>query len=224
MGATIINATGCPPSCGGAVVRALSGSLYYDDIPDPPVYMALDNIRDWVLDYDMTTIPWGRYWYGWFSGDGPTTPDVYQGLSGEGVGLPNSTYKTDAALPSGSAIYGFQRIQVLFSVPTNYMMLCVGWLASTGFYGYYDEGCAGTYGGACGVLEIPWSVIPSYPYVWLFLQGPTYPDAEIFPNLITLVDNTYGNPSVAAGPDWNASQTCGPAHCCDPFGQQLTAP
>jgi hypothetical protein len=224
MGAIILNNSGCPPQCGGPVIRVLTAALAYADIPSDHSYLALDNVRNWALNYDMSTIPWNRNWFASFSNDSETEPDS-QGLGSTGVGLPNANYVTDPAIPTGSALYGFQRIQVLFSLPTNYLLICLGWLASSGVYGYYDEGCAGTFGGACGVMEIPWSVIPGYPYVWLFLQGPTNTEAEVYPNLITLVDNVFGNPSLSAGPDWSQNQTCGsPASVNTPFGGQFSAP
>jgi hypothetical protein len=218
---SLLNITGCPFVCGAPVVRCLNASL--SDIPDGHPYLALDNIKKWMLEFDMDTIPWGRIWYAFFSNETETAPDS-QGLGSTGVGFPNSTYLTDPAIPSGSALYGFQRTQCLFTVPRNYLMLCIGWNASNGNYGYYDEGCAGAFGGACGMMEVPWSVIPGYPYVWIFLQGPMGAGYEVFPDLITLVDNIYGNPGIAAGPDWNQNQTCGPWHCCDPEGEQFSAP
>jgi hypothetical protein len=221
---SLLTVAGCPFACGAPAVRCLIGGLNSADTPPDRSYLALDNIKTWMLAFDMDTIPWGRAWYATFSNDTETSPDS-QGLGDEGVGFPNSTYVPDPAVPAGSALYGFARVQCLFQVPTNYLMLCVGWNASTGNWGWYDEGCAGSFGGACGVIEVPWSVIPSYPYVWIFLQGPTNTGAQIFPDLITLVDNTYGAPGIRAGPDWNASQTCGsPAHCCDPDGEQFSAP
>jgi hypothetical protein len=219
----LLNNTGCPPVCGVPVVRVLTAGLAFADIPEDHSYLALDNIRQWVLAYDMTTIPWSRNWFATFSSDGETEPDT-QGLGSTGTGLPNSTYLTDSAVPTGSCIFGFQRVQVLFQYPCPYLLLCVGW--ENGFYGYYDEGCAGIAKmGGCGVMEIPWSVIPGYPYVWLFLQGTHSGDNEVWPDLITLVDNVYGAPSLAAGPDWNQNQTClPPAHVNDPFGGQFVAP
>jgi hypothetical protein len=219
---SLLNVTGCPFQCGGAVVRILTAGLAFADIPSDHSYLALDNIKTWALDYDMTTIPWNRNWFATFSNETETAPDS-QGLGSTGVGFPNATYLTDPAIPTGSALYGFQRVQCLFTVPANYLMLCVGWSAANGFYGYYDEGCAGAFGGACGIMEVPWSVIPGYPYVWIFLQG-SGGGYEVFPNLITLVDTLYGAPSLSAGPDWNQNQTCGPWHCCDPYGEQFSAP
>lgn len=220
MSASILNASGCPPACGTPVVRVLTAGLDFADIPSDHSYLALGNIRNWMLNYNMETIPWNRSWDATFSNETETTPDT-QGLSSTGVGLPNATYITDPTLGDGWNLYGFQRVQVLFSLPTNYLLLCVNANASGGYY--YDQGCAGQYGGGCGVMEIPWSVIPGYPYVWLFLQGAYNSHAEIFPDLITLVDNTYGPPSLSAGPDWNQNQTCGgPPHILDPFGKQFS--
>jgi hypothetical protein len=219
---SLLNVTGCPLTCGGPVVRILTAGLAFDDIPSDHSYLALGNIKEWVLAYDMETIPWNRNWFASFSADSADAI-ISQGLGSTGVGFPNSTYLTDPAIPSGSALYGFQRVQCLFTVPRNYLMLCVGWSAATGNYGYYDEGCAGTFGGACGVMEVPWSVIPGYPYVWIFLQDPTSYGYEVFPDLLTLVSSIYGYP-ISAGPDFSLRQTCGPWHCCDPFGGQFSAP
>jgi hypothetical protein len=221
MSGALLNVTGCPFECGAPVVRVLTAGLAFADIPPDHSYLALGNIKQWVLDYDMSTIPWSRNWFASFSADSADAI-ISQGLGSTGVGFPNSTYLTDPAIPSGSALYGFQRVQCLFTVPRKYLMLCVGW--KNGFYGYYDEGCAGAFGGACGIMEVPWSVIPGYPFVWIFLQGATNSGYDVFPDLITLVDNVYGNPSLSAGPDWNQNQTCGPWHCCDPFGGQFSAP
>jgi hypothetical protein len=215
----------CPAlPCGTPQVRILTAGLAFADIPGDHSYLALDNIKTWVLDFDMGTIPWSRNWFAIFSSDSESEPDS-QGLVSTGVGFPNATYLPDPAIPAGSALYGFQRVQCLFQVPTNYLMLCVGWNASNGNYGYYDEGCAGSYGAGCGMMEVPWSVIPGYPYVWMFLQAPSpFSSYEVFPNLITLVDNIYGNPQLSAGPDWNQNQTCGPYHVNDPYGEQFSAP
>jgi len=209
----------CPGlGCGTPQVRILTAGLAFADIPDDHSYLALDNIRRWVLHYDMGTIPWSRSWFATFSNETETSPDT-QGLSSTGVGFPNSTYLPDPAIPTGAALYGFQRVQCLFQIPTYYLMLCVGWSAATGNYGYYDEGCAGLFGGACGIMEVPWSVIPGYPYVWIFLYGTEGYDH--FASLTSLADTIFGS---TAGPDWNPNQTCGPWHCCDPFGEQFEAP
>ena len=215
--ASLLTVTGCPPGCGGPAIRVLNSLL--TNYPDPPgSYLALDNMKAWMAAFDMNTIPWNRTWGAYFSSDSDTSPFT-QGLVG-GMGFPNATYHPDAALPPGTALYTFQRVQCLFESPTNYLLLCVGWL--DGYFGYYDEGCAGSAGGGCGIMEVPYSVIPGYPYVWLFLQGTS--GYEVYPDLLTLVDNTYGPPDLSAGPDWNASQTCGPWHCCDPNGGQFSAP
>ena len=215
---SLLNITGCPLSCGGPVVRILTAGLAFADIPSDHSYLALGNIKEWVLAYDMETIPWNRNWFASFSADSADAI-ISQGLGSTGVGFPNSTYLTDPAIPSGSALYGFQRVQCLFTVPANYLMLCVGGTGAV----HYDEGCAGTFGGACGVMEVPWSVFPSFPNVWIFLQGPTNLDAEVYPDLLTLVSSIYGYP-ISAGPDFSLRQTCGPWHCCDPFGGQFSAP
>jgi hypothetical protein len=240
MSFSLLNATGCPPSCGGPVVRVLTAGLGFADIPSDHSYLACDNIKTWVLQYDMESIPWSRNWFATFSNETETEPDT-QGLGSTGVGLPNSTYLTDPEIPTGSCLYGFQRVQVLFTVPTNYLLICVGW--QDGYYGYYDQACAGTYGNVCGVMEIPWSVIPGFPYVWLFLQGAYNSHAEIFTDLCNLVANVYGWPCPASlcpgapftdcpyqpgtqpnTANFNPAQICGfPVDCNDPFGQQFTA-
>jgi hypothetical protein len=217
---SLLNITGCPFSCGSNLVRVLSAGLEFSAVPTDHHYLPLDNIKAWTLAFDMDIIPWNRAWIANFSSDS-TTPDS-AGETSQGVGLPNSTYLTDSTLTYGNALFGFQRVQVLFSVPTNYLLLCVGWEVINGnpYYGFYDEGCAGVFGGACGVIEVPWSVIPMYPYVWMYLVGTGY---NQYPNIETLATEIYGGSQVA-GPDWNPNQTCGPWHCCDPFGEQFSAP
>jgi hypothetical protein len=212
---SLLNVTGCPFACGGAVVRILTAGLEYGDIPSDHSYLPLNNIKAWTAAFDMETIPWNRNWFANFTSDSET-PDT-QGLGSTGVGFPNSTFLTDPAIPTGSALYGFQRVQCLFTVPSNYLMICVGW--ENGYWGYYDEGCLGAFGGACGIMEVPWSVIPGYPYVWIFLYGTEGYDH--FASLTSLADTIFGS---TAGPDWNPNQTCGPWHCCDPFGEQFEAP
>jgi hypothetical protein len=209
---------GCPPLCQPYTVKALNASLETAPSGDP--YLALDNIRSWILGYDMSQIPWGQQWNALFSTDTQPLPDSVN-LHAT-ITPPINTSVTDSHLPTGTAVYVFQRAQILFTVPTNYLLLAVGWSAATGIYGYYDEGCAGSNGGGCGVMEVPWSVIPGYPFIFLFIQGPTNYDAGIFPDLQTLITNVYGPNS--AGPDWNPNQGCGPAHANDPFGDQLSAP
>jgi hypothetical protein len=73
-------------------------------------------------------------------------------------------------------------------------------------------------------MEVPWSVIPGYPYVWIYLAGPESSGDEVFPDLLSLVTIGYGYPDAGVGPDFSLSQTCGPWHCCDPFGGQFSAP
>jgi hypothetical protein len=217
------------PCMAGPVVRILTAGLAFADIPTNHSYLALDNIKNWVLNYDMSTIPWNRNWFASFSADS-TNAIISQGLGSTGVGFPNATYLTDPAIPSGSALYGFQRVQCYFPSGTNhpYLMLCVGWSAATGNYGYYDEGCScsNIISVTCTgdrIVEVPWSVIPGYPYVWIFLKDPTSYGYEVFPDLLTLVSSIYGYP-ISAGPDFSLTQICGPGHTNDPFGGQFSAP
>jgi hypothetical protein len=202
------------------VIRALNAQLDNSAWPAGQTYLPLDNIKAWVLGFDMSTIPWGRGWSAFFANTTDATPYT-QGLDSGGAGLPAQVAAPDPAVPSGSAYYYYQRTQVLFSLPTDYLLLCVGW--KDGVQVYADEGCAGTFGGACGVMEIPWSVIPSYPFVQLYIQGPIVHDsAEYYPNLATAAANQA---AMGTGPDWNPNQTCGgPISANTPYGGQFEAP
>lgn len=219
----ILNNTGCPPLCGIPQVRALTAQLNPSLYSPGGPYVDMTNVKDFMLAFDMTTIPWGRgsAWY--FNGPDDETGE-YQGLGG--CNLPGFSRINDEA----AAQYDYQycRYQVLFSVPTQYILMC-GYTAGGSTAGTVDEGCYGTYGGACGVMEIPWSVIPGYNDVWLYLEGPVQPDSTVYyPTIEACRLALWVPPDYTlhpTGPDYSATQDCGgPISVNSPYGQQFEAP
>jgi hypothetical protein len=231
----------CATPCSGPVIRTLIGGLDESAQPGDGSYLALENIRTWILAQDLSVVPWNYIGTATFANDSNAEPDTVGGgaldyAGNAAISLANSGYFAsstslpDSTIPAPDSLYAFVRIQALFVEPTNYLLVCEGnTVASevtgcTGEFYLYDEGCAGVYGGVCGqIMEIPWSVIPGYPHVQIFLVGPSN-GSTIWPNLDAAVAG-FSDGGCSQGPDWDGGQTCGgPAHSNDPFGGQFEAP